>query len=73
MASNILLLKGNASESPLMNSIIYFSSVSATFFLAIESIPSDKSNPIIFVAEVFSANLIAKSPVPVAISRMLSG
>ena len=44
-----------------------------TFFLATDSIPSDKSNPMISEASVFSANFIAKSPVPVAMSKILSG
>ena len=33
-----------------------------TFFLATDNIPSDRSNPMISEASVFSANLIAKSP-----------
>ena len=54
IALKLFLSNGNASESPLINSTLFSNSVSLTFFLATYSIPSDKSNPTILEALVFS-------------------
>ena len=73
ITSKLLSSKGIASPSPLIKSTFACKTVLFTFLRAIESMPSERSKPMIVFAAMCLANSMAKSPVPVATSSMLSG
>ena len=73
MASKLLSLKGMFSLSAWTISIRSSRPSEVIFFLPTDNIPSEMSSPISWVASVFFARLMIRSPVPVAMSKMLSG
>ena len=72
IASKVLSSKGIFSESARIISILLESFFASILFLPTASIPAEISKPIIFFALV-EAIKIAKSPVPVAMSKIDSG